>query len=458
MEELELPVRRGKSGLGIVVSPQNILLELTRGGMAFVDAQLRVGDHIVGIDSQPLRSTIRDHLAALPQLSVHAFLVRRAVSSPPNRDDARQPLDDDDDDEFAGKVRSDDDEDDTIVALQEPHPGERARASCELCPAPVSTLPSAATSPSKEAVPTNTSPSTQGSPLASPHAVPALLLAPSGERFKLNLDIRQLHAPGELYSAAARAWQEATGETLRVSPRVQCLLSGDERLLLTPETPVLSLHLILQIRVSAAAQTLGATPSVGSQHRSAHRSVGGESGAATAVEASNYGWLADAGDAASKALRRTLPSPPPPTTPPAVDDSISPPQCGDGADVPTIAGAVALSAGAGGGGGGPIRGGSSSARSCGRADEVGDLASVLEHLISTAEEMLAPWLAEGASARGPSARDHAAIDGLRLDAADYESDRSEDGETPGASGAERRRFAPLQGASSRRWLYCIEWD
>ena len=48
--EVEIGVRRGNHGLGVVVSPNNFILELAAGGAAEEDARLLVGDLVVGID------------------------------------------------------------------------------------------------------------------------------------------------------------------------------------------------------------------------------------------------------------------------------------------------------------------------------------------------------------------------------------------------------------------------
>ena len=136
--ELEVPVRRGEKGLGIVVSPQNILLsvratpqststpqalsalhskcmplthaclspapsmlQLAPGGTAEADKKLLVGDRVISVDRIPLTDddtgdlmALKDKLPLLPQKAVHTFLVQRSrnrlnsmmdhVSSPDN--------------------------------------------------------------------------------------------------------------------------------------------------------------------------------------------------------------------------------------------------------------------------------------------------------------------------------------------------------------------------------------
>lgn len=43
----EVPVRRGERGLGVVVSPNNIILELAPGGTAAEDKKLQTGDLVI---------------------------------------------------------------------------------------------------------------------------------------------------------------------------------------------------------------------------------------------------------------------------------------------------------------------------------------------------------------------------------------------------------------------------
>ena len=83
---MEVPVRRTERGLGVVVSPNNVILELAPGGSAAEDRQLQTGDVVVGIDGQALVDMegglirVKDRLPQLPKKPVHLFQVIRKSS------------------------------------------------------------------------------------------------------------------------------------------------------------------------------------------------------------------------------------------------------------------------------------------------------------------------------------------------------------------------------------------
>eukprot|EP00965_Chrysotila_dentata_P053355 1770537-Pleurochrysis_carterae.AAC.3 len=79
--DMDVRVRRGEEGMGIVVSQDNILLELTPDGSAKEDGILRPGDVIIAIDGHPLNGRrLRDHMGQIPRRSVHLFTVRRSAT------------------------------------------------------------------------------------------------------------------------------------------------------------------------------------------------------------------------------------------------------------------------------------------------------------------------------------------------------------------------------------------
>ena len=81
-EELEVPVRRGASGMGIVVNAHNILIEKCTGGQAEEDDQLKIGDLVVAIDGTVLgKMRIREAMSKMPPLPAHMFTVRRSTQA-----------------------------------------------------------------------------------------------------------------------------------------------------------------------------------------------------------------------------------------------------------------------------------------------------------------------------------------------------------------------------------------
>ena len=163
-------VSRGAGGLGLIVSPQNVVLELTAGGSAAEDGQLRIGDIILSVDGVPLAGRrLRELLVELPRLAVHSFVVRRGeeASAPTPPTEGLPPT--------AAPAPMWDDDDGPAPAAADPLTG-----------------------------------------------VPTVFLAPTGTRFKTFLDVSRLERCSELCALAAAKWQECTGVLLRVSPRVEC--------------------------------------------------------------------------------------------------------------------------------------------------------------------------------------------------------------------------------------------
>ena len=84
---LQVPVRRGNQGLGLVVDDQNIITELTAGGQAEQEGQLAVGDLVVAVDGLPMYDVqqgtrrLKDVLSTMPVKEEHRFSVRRAINT-----------------------------------------------------------------------------------------------------------------------------------------------------------------------------------------------------------------------------------------------------------------------------------------------------------------------------------------------------------------------------------------
>ena len=84
---MQITVRRGSRGLGLLVNSQNIITELTAGGQAEQEGQLAVGDLVVAVDGLPMydvqRGTrrLKDVLSTMPVKEEHRFSVRRAINT-----------------------------------------------------------------------------------------------------------------------------------------------------------------------------------------------------------------------------------------------------------------------------------------------------------------------------------------------------------------------------------------
>ena len=75
----EVPVRRGERGFGVVIAPNNIILDLAPGGTAEDDRKLQVGDAVLGVDGHLLLDgeQFKDWYPKLPKRSVHLFIIQR---------------------------------------------------------------------------------------------------------------------------------------------------------------------------------------------------------------------------------------------------------------------------------------------------------------------------------------------------------------------------------------------
>ena len=77
--ELTVPVRKGERGMGIVVNPENCVIELAADGPAMADGRLHVGDVVVAVDGVALGGRrVRDVMPTLAKKPAHDFRVRRA--------------------------------------------------------------------------------------------------------------------------------------------------------------------------------------------------------------------------------------------------------------------------------------------------------------------------------------------------------------------------------------------
>ena len=64
--ELTVPVRKGERGMGIVVNPENCVIELAADGPAMADGRLHVGDVVVAVDGVALGGRrVRDVMPTL---------------------------------------------------------------------------------------------------------------------------------------------------------------------------------------------------------------------------------------------------------------------------------------------------------------------------------------------------------------------------------------------------------
>ena len=84
--DVEVAVRRGEKGLGIVVSELNEIQQLAVGGTAEADKKLLTGDVVISVDGYPLKDTydnllaLKDVLPNMARKPVHMFTVRRSRS------------------------------------------------------------------------------------------------------------------------------------------------------------------------------------------------------------------------------------------------------------------------------------------------------------------------------------------------------------------------------------------
>ena len=178
-EGVTVSVRRGAGGLGLVVSPQNVVLELTAGGAAAEDGQLRIGDTVLTVDGVPLAGRrLREALRQRPSATSFSLAVRRSAPAAP------------------------------LAAWG----GDDGPALAAALP------PSSSASRREKARRVSYGESATG--------VPTVLLTPTGTRFKTLLDVSRLESAAELCDLAAATWHECTGvglvpHQLRVSPRVE---------------------------------------------------------------------------------------------------------------------------------------------------------------------------------------------------------------------------------------------
>ena len=61
--ELTVPVRKGERGMGIVVNPENCVIELAADGPAMADGRLHVGDVVVAVDGEDTAALDHDEIA-----------------------------------------------------------------------------------------------------------------------------------------------------------------------------------------------------------------------------------------------------------------------------------------------------------------------------------------------------------------------------------------------------------
>jgi len=178
-EGVTVSVRRGAGGLGLVVSPQNVVLELTAGGAAAEDGLLRIGDTVLTVDGVPLAGRrLREALRQRPSATSFSLAVRRSAPAAP------------------------------LAAWG----GDDGPALAAALP------PSSSASRGEKARRVSYGESATG--------VPTVLLTPTGTRFKTLLDVSRLESAAELCDLAAATWHECTGvglvpHQLRVSPRVE---------------------------------------------------------------------------------------------------------------------------------------------------------------------------------------------------------------------------------------------
>lgn len=82
-EMLQITVRRGSRGLGLLVNSSNIITELAAGGQAAQDSQLAVGDLVVAVDGVAMYDVakgtrrLKEVLSKMPVKEDHRFSIRR---------------------------------------------------------------------------------------------------------------------------------------------------------------------------------------------------------------------------------------------------------------------------------------------------------------------------------------------------------------------------------------------
>jgi hypothetical protein len=229
--EAEVHVRRTAQGLGVVVSPNNIILEMAPGGPAEEDGKLKVGDVVVGIDGVKLVDAqgrmvtkLKDQMAKLTQRNAHHFLIQRHNGEASARD-------------MPDSVRAnpaplafEEEDDDLTTTIVPPAP---PRAPLEMMtPAPE--------------VPARPRPVPAG---RGADALLMVLLAPDGARYKQYVQLNAVSSASSLMDIASEAWEAACQKESR-GLRLEGLQHTGDRLMLTLNTPMTALRGVAELRVS----------------------------------------------------------------------------------------------------------------------------------------------------------------------------------------------------------------